>query len=134
MVLSDEEPAGSSSGVAQYPSGDTAIRSRRNATDAASVTAPPAPPNPIPAQEQERHSEDEWYTTDKGSSSESVRRTASPEPRPESPRAKTPEEKQCRICLAGPEEEAELGRLISPCHCRGSIRVSLHFSPLEYVF
>lgn len=32
------------------------------------------------------------------------------------------EEKQCRICLGGVEDEEELGRLISPCLCRGSIR------------
>jgi len=31
------------------------------------------------------------------------------------------EEKQCRICLDGPESERELGRLIRPCLCKGSI-------------
>ncbi|KAF8807323.1 hypothetical protein BYT27DRAFT_7138009 [Phlegmacium glaucopus] len=31
------------------------------------------------------------------------------------------EEKQCRICLDGPESEPELGRLIRPCLCKGSI-------------
>lgn len=30
--------------------------------------------------------------------------------------------KQCKICLGGEEEEAELGRLISPCKCRGTIK------------
>ncbi|WVN87906.1 uncharacterized protein L203_103103 [Cryptococcus depauperatus CBS 7841] len=35
-------------------------------------------------------------------------------------------EKQCRICLAGPEEEETLGRLISPCLCSGSMRVGLY--------
>ncbi|CAG8744382.1 16979_t:CDS:2, partial [Acaulospora colombiana] len=30
--------------------------------------------------------------------------------------------RQCRICLAGVEEEPELGRLIKPCRCKGSIR------------
>ncbi|KAL1748482.1 hypothetical protein HDZ31DRAFT_79612 [Schizophyllum fasciatum] len=30
-------------------------------------------------------------------------------------------QKQCRICLDGPEAEGELGRLIRPCLCRGSI-------------
>jgi hypothetical protein len=34
------------------------------------------------------------------------------------------EEQQCRICFGGREEEAELGRLISPCLCAGSMRVS----------
>lgn len=34
------------------------------------------------------------------------------------------EEKQCRICLDGPDAEYELGRLIRPCLCRGSISVS----------
>ena len=32
-------------------------------------------------------------------------------------------QKQCRICLDGPEVEGELGRLIRPCLCRGSISV-----------
>ncbi|TFK41243.1 hypothetical protein BDQ12DRAFT_733552 [Crucibulum laeve] len=31
------------------------------------------------------------------------------------------EEKQCRICFDGPDAEEELGRLIRPCLCRGSI-------------
>ncbi|KAJ3572518.1 hypothetical protein NP233_g3027 [Leucocoprinus birnbaumii] len=31
------------------------------------------------------------------------------------------EEKQCRICLDGLEAEGELGKLIRPCLCRGSI-------------
>jgi hypothetical protein len=30
----------------------------------------------------------------------------------------------CRICFMGAEEEVDLGRLISPCLCRGSMRVS----------
>jgi hypothetical protein len=32
--------------------------------------------------------------------------------------------KTCRICFAGEEEEEDLGRLISPCLCSGSMRVS----------
>lgn len=36
------------------------------------------------------------------------------------------EEKQCRICLDGPEAH-ELGRLIRPCLCRGSISVNITF-------
>lgn len=35
-----------------------------------------------------------------------------------------PDTRQCRICLGGVEEVEELGRLIKPCHCRGSMRVS----------
>jgi hypothetical protein len=31
--------------------------------------------------------------------------------------------RQCRICLGGPDEE--LGRLIKPCLCKGSIKVRL---------
>jgi hypothetical protein len=38
-----------------------------------------------------------------------------------------PDEKQCRICLDGPEAEFELGRLIRPCLCKGSISVAFHF-------
>jgi len=33
------------------------------------------------------------------------------------------DDKQCRICLDGPEAEFELGRLIRPCLCKGSISV-----------
>jgi E3 ubiquitin-protein ligase DOA10 len=33
------------------------------------------------------------------------------------------QEKQCRICLDGMEAENELGRLIRPCLCKGSISV-----------
>jgi len=35
------------------------------------------------------------------------------------------QEKQCRICLDGVEAEKELGRLIRPCLCKGSISVSI---------
>lgn len=35
-----------------------------------------------------------------------------------------PDERQCRICFSGQEEEDTLGRLISPCLCAGSMRVS----------
>ncbi|KAF7347896.1 RING-CH-type domain-containing protein [Mycena venus] len=31
------------------------------------------------------------------------------------------DDRQCRICLCGTEEEAALGRLIKPCLCKGSI-------------
>ncbi|KAL1405146.1 hypothetical protein Q8F55_008771 [Vanrija albida] len=34
----------------------------------------------------------------------------------------TPDDRQCRICLGGPEDEDDLGRLISPCLCTGSMR------------
>ena len=34
------------------------------------------------------------------------------------------DERQCRICFSGREEEPALGRLISPCLCTGSVRVS----------
>jgi hypothetical protein len=39
------------------------------------------------------------------------------------PQEKVKEEKQCRICLGGEEDVGELGRLIKPCLCRGSIKV-----------
>jgi hypothetical protein len=35
------------------------------------------------------------------------------------------EEKQCRICLDGQNAEEELGRLIRPCLCKGSISVCI---------
>ena len=34
------------------------------------------------------------------------------------------DEKQCRICFEGSNAEPELGRLIRPCLCKGSISVS----------
>lgn len=34
------------------------------------------------------------------------------------------DERQCRICFSGVEEEPSMGRLISPCLCTGSVRVS----------
>lgn len=40
---------------------------------------------------------------------------------PSSPAA---EEKQCRICLDGADAEPQLGKLIRPCLCKGSISVS----------
>lgn len=40
------------------------------------------------------------------------------------------EERQCRICFAGKEEEGTMGRLISPCLCTGSVRVSPQSCPL----
>ncbi|CAI2183089.1 7113_t:CDS:2 [Funneliformis geosporum] len=36
--------------------------------------------------------------------------------------AHAPEDKMCRICFAGSEEEDNLGRLISPCQCKGTMR------------
>ena len=39
------------------------------------------------------------------------------------------DDRQCRICFAGAEEEDSLGRLISPCLCTGSMRVSHFFQP-----
>ncbi len=38
------------------------------------------------------------------------------------------EEKQCRICLDGLDAVQELGRLIKPCLCRGSISVCIRAS------
>lgn len=38
------------------------------------------------------------------------------------------QEKQCRICLDGLDAERELGRLIRPCLCKGSISVRGVFS------
>ncbi|KAG8742645.1 hypothetical protein FRC10_001128 [Ceratobasidium sp. 414] len=129
MIPSGDDPAGSSSGVAQHFMGDTPIRSRHPATDAVPVTAP-APRVPTPVQQSADDSRSEQYETNTGSGSESPH-PSSPSPgRRESPNAKTPEEKQCRICFAGAEEEAELGRLISPCLCRGSIRY-VHVSCLK---
>ncbi|KAF5337080.1 hypothetical protein D9611_003136 [Ephemerocybe angulata] len=40
----------------------------------------------------------------------------------DTPNATGNDEKQCRICLDGVTAERELGRLISPCQCKGSIR------------
>lgn len=45
----------------------------------------------------------------------------SPKPNAAEPQEELREEKQCRICLDGVEAESELGRLIRPCLCKGSI-------------
>ena len=42
------------------------------------------------------------------------------------------DEKQCRICLDGPEAEFELGRLIRPCLCKGSISVCCIVHDINY--
>lgn len=44
-------------------------------------------------------------------------------PRP-APDAAEEQEKVCRICFGGPEEEEELGKLFSPCVCRGTVSCS----------
>ncbi|KAJ9095712.1 hypothetical protein QFC21_005584 [Naganishia friedmannii] len=51
-------------------------------------------------------------------------RSRSPSPRPasESANGQVEEERQCRICFGGTDEEADCGRLISPCLCSGSMR------------
>ena len=36
----------------------------------------------------------------------------------------TGDDRQCRICFGGADDEDVLGRLISPCLCTGSVRVS----------
>jgi hypothetical protein len=43
---------------------------------------------------------------------------------PDSDEGGPEDERQCRICFSGREEEETLGRLISPCLCTGSVRVS----------
>lgn len=37
------------------------------------------------------------------------------------------DDRQCRICFGGADDEPVLGRLISPCLCSGSMRVSLAY-------
>jgi NAD-dependent DNA ligase len=44
------------------------------------------------------------------------------EPPEDAKEAPPAEAKQCKICLGGVEEESELGRLISPCKCKGTIK------------
>lgn len=50
------------------------------------------------------------------------------EPEPDPSHNDTPPEpaaeRQCRICLDG--EDPELGKLIRPCLCKGSVSVSVH--------
>ena len=47
-----------------------------------------------------------------------------PPPPPPGPQEPAAGEKQCRICLDG--DDPELGRLIRPCLCKGSVSVSEH--------
>ncbi|KAF8759088.1 ring finger [Rhizoctonia solani] len=127
MDEQQRDSAGSSSAVEQHHSTYTEIRSRRYASDVAErIIASSDPSVPEDYEHVKAQSDNEPSIT------ESSGRPATPplatdpvtpvqEPAPES-ETKLPEERQCRICLAGAEEEAELGRLISPCLCRGSIR------------
>jgi hypothetical protein len=51
---------------------------------------------------------------------------------PEQDEHEDEDDRQCRICFGGAEEEDVLGRLISPCLCTGSVRVSWHdHSPVQ---
>jgi len=50
-----------------------------------------------------------------------LRESGESDPEPED---QPEDERQCRICFSGREEEETLGRLISPCLCTGSVRVS----------
>jgi hypothetical protein len=47
------------------------------------------------------------------------------EPNIESNDDNTSEDKMCRICFSGVEDESSLGRLISPCLCKGTMRVKI---------
>jgi E3 ubiquitin-protein ligase DOA10 len=42
-------------------------------------------------------------------------------PVPQEP-ASEPPLKTCRICFGGVEDEPELGKLISPCKCKGTMK------------
>ncbi|KAG8691196.1 hypothetical protein FRC11_005980 [Ceratobasidium sp. 423] len=123
MDEQQHESAGSSSAVEQHHTTDTGIRSRRHATDVAeSTTSDPSPPENY---ERVKGQSDNDPRRTPESGSESSRCSASPPPLATSESAtparepgpgtetKTPEEKQCRICLAGAEEEAELVLLSS---------------------
>lgn len=46
----------------------------------------------------------------------------SAEPAPQGP-PPPQDDRVCRICFAGADDEEELGRLFSPCVCRGTVRV-----------
>lgn len=83
----------------------------------------------------ERHKAEIKPKVEDGSEDEGVSsggREASPTPlrevdideRPKTKEDGDGDDRQCRICFSGPEEEDSLGRLISPCLCTGSMRVS----------
>jgi hypothetical protein len=55
---------------------------------------------------------------------EDIKSTPLREIDPDSDEGAPEDERQCRICFSGREEEETLGRLISPCLCTGSVRVS----------
>ncbi|CAE6420913.1 unnamed protein product, partial [Rhizoctonia solani] len=130
MDEQQHESAGSSTAVEQHHTADIAIRSRRYATDVAeSITAPSDPSVPEDYERVKEQADNNPRRTPESSRHSvsppplATSESAAPEQEPElGTEARPPEEKQCRICLAGVEEEAELGRLISPCLCRGSIR------------
>ena len=118
----DENPAGSSSAIEQHVIGDAAIRSRRYPPDVVGSSDSIASSDPSTSDEEGDGPSAQQSDNGLGRAPESDSPPPLESPPPEAGDARTPEEKQCRICLAGAEEEAELGRLISPCHCRGSIR------------
>lgn len=59
------------------------------------------------------------------------RAEAVPAPPPVAPVGPANDEPQCRICLAGAEESDELGPLIRPCRCTGTISVRGGMSTVE---
>ncbi|KAI9019739.1 hypothetical protein DFJ74DRAFT_707807 [Hyaloraphidium curvatum] len=70
-----------------------------------------APAADVPASDAAPH-------IDTGSSAGPAAEGGPSEPSPASPS----EDKLCRICFGGVEEEPELGRLFSPCLCKGTMR------------
>jgi hypothetical protein len=72
-------------------------------------------------EEQAREHNNEEPLVDNGIDNEQEEGQKPQPRRKEKPKEDT---RQCRICFAGAEEEPDLGRLIKPCKCKGSIRVS----------
>ncbi|ODO04822.1 hypothetical protein I350_05432 [Cryptococcus amylolentus CBS 6273] len=64
-----------------------------------------------------RHQHEE---ADKGHVDDYLRHSPGESPAESSPPPQ--DERQCRICFSGPEEEESMGKLISPCLCSGSMR------------
>jgi len=85
-----------------------------NEVDPSRILLPPSPVPPEEVVDQDCQDQDPLPTTD------------------ESKGPFTTDEKQCRICFGGEEDEDECGRLISPCVCTGSMRVSFLWMTFQY--
>lgn len=68
--------------------------------------------------------------SEEGSAAEAEHGDHGAEGNPQEANAGPGEEKMCRICFDGPDEE--LGKLFSPCLCRGTVSLALFLLPVRF--